>query len=167
MKLELIALNDPNILMKINNEAVPHTPLLTVAQAKWLVEHLAMPGLALLDGEVAGVLIVLNDNCGYDSDSYRWFTARYVGFLYVARVIVSYLARRQDVATQLYEAVDQIAEEKQLAIAAEIYSDPSNTIALSLYLRMGYEKVGSQYMPIAMKTVSKFMKYEERVKRKR
>ena len=47
--------------MEINNAAVPDINELDHSRAQWLVSNVVTPGLALLDGRPAGVIIVLSD----------------------------------------------------------------------------------------------------------
>ncbi len=166
MQVEIMPLDYPHILLEINNEAVPDIGALNLVKAQWLVEHLMMPGLVLLDGQAAGIIVVLSDSCGYDSDYYRWFTDRYKNFLYIDRVVIAAWARGQGVAKQIYQAVERIAEERDLAIVADVHSEPPNVASLNLHLATGYEVIGTEYMTAQKKTVSKFMKYSERTKLK-
>jgi predicted GNAT superfamily acetyltransferase len=166
MNLEITTLDNPNILLDINNSAIPDINALDTHKAQWLTAHAVVPGLALLEGQVAGIVVVLSDQCEFDSDYYRWFTARYENFLYIDRVIVAAWARGRGVAKKLYQQVEQVAREHSLAIVADVYSDPPNTPSLNLHRAMGYDEVGTEYMPAVKKIVSKFMKYSERAKRK-
>jgi predicted GNAT superfamily acetyltransferase len=167
MTLTITTLNDLGTLLDINNAAIPDINQLTPLKAQWLIDHLAVPGLALLDGRPAGVVVVLNDRCGYDSDYYRWFTERYENFLYIDRVIVAGWARRQGIAKALYEHVESAAKERKLAIVADVYSDPPNTPSLALHRAMDYDEIGTQAFPAEQKIATKFMKYGEHARPKR
>lgn len=164
MTFEIKTLDDPNILLEINNAAVPDVSSINLAQAEWMVGQCVAPGLALLDGQVAGVVVVMSDDCGYDSDYYRWFTDRYENFLYIDRVIVASWARSQGVARQLYQLIDLVAQDQKLAIVADVYSEPPNVPSLNLHRAMGFEEIGTQYIPSVNKMTSKLMKYVENAK---
>lgn len=166
MPLRIATLKDPNVLLEINNAAVPDTNVIDAARAQWLVAQAVTPGLALLDNRIAGVIIVLSDHCGFDSDYYRWFTTRYSNFLYIDRVIVAKWARGRGVAKQLYQEIERVAREKQLAVTADVYSEPPNTPSLNLHRSMGFHEVGTQQFPAEQKTVAKLMKFAEYVKHK-
>ena len=165
MKLEIAPLDDAALLLEINNAALPDIGELNIHKAQWLVDHCALPGLVRLDGRAAGIVVVLNDNCGYDSDFYRWFTERYANFLYIDRIVVANWARGQGVAKQLYQAIDAAAQERSQAIVADVYCEPPNTPSLHLHQTMGFEEVGRQDFPARKKVASKFMKYAERAKK--
>ena len=160
--LEITSLNDPRILIEINNAAVPDVNLLDEARAEWLVSHSFFSRVATLDGCVAGVLIALSETAGFDSDYYRWYVARYTNFVYVDRVVVAAWARGRGVATELYRDLEQMAEKKGLAIAAEVYSDPPNIPSFNFHRKRSYQEVETQFCEAEGKTVCKFMKYGER-----
>ncbi|MBI1257518.1 MAG: GNAT family N-acetyltransferase [Chloroflexi bacterium] len=168
MTLEITHLDDPKLLLEINNAAVPDVGTLTEAKAEWLVTHVATPGLALLDDQPVGVLVILNERSGYDSDYFRWFTARYTNFLYIDRIVVAASARGQGIARALYQRVidDWIVPLQQVAIASDVYSDPPNEPSLALHRAMGFEEVGTQAFPEIGKLCAKLMKYVEYVKPK-
>ncbi len=166
MTLTIAPLNDAKLLLELNNAAVPDVNTLTEAKAEWLVEHIVTPGLALLDGQPAGMVAVLSDDCGYDSDYYRWFTERYTNFLYIDRVIVAAAARGQGIASALYAEIDRIAQERKLAIVADVYSNPPNVPSLAFHRAMGFQEVGSQDFPAIGKVCAKLMKYVESGQRK-
>lgn len=162
MGLEITTLDSHEILLQINNAAVPDVGLLNGVKAQWLTLHVLMPGLAVVDGEPAGVVVVLSDRCGYPSDYYRWFTSRYINFVYIDRIVVADWARGRGVAQALYTAVDQLADELDVAIVSDVYSEPPNTASLNLHRKMGFEVVGTQFFPAINKTTAKLMKYKER-----
>lgn len=166
MSLKITNLADANVLLAINNAAAPGIKAITLTRAEWLVERAVTPGLALLDEKPAGVIIVLSETAGYDSDYYRWFTARYENFLYIDRVIVAKWARGQGVAKRFYEEVERLAREREMAIVADVHSEPPNTPSLNLHIARGFREIGKQGFPEAGKVATKFMKYEPYAKRK-
>ncbi len=166
MTLEIEPLGDAKFLLEFNNAAIPAIGELTPAKAQWLLAHVVLPGLALLDGRAAGIVVVLSDTCGYDSDYYRWFTERYTNFLYIDRVVADW-ARGQGVARQLYQSIEQAAQERQCAIVADVYSEPPNVPSLGLHRALGFAKIGTQAFPHIGKRCAKFMKHGEYAKPKR
>ena len=166
MTLEITPLTDANLLLALNNAALPDIGELSSHKARWLADHCVIPGLAMLDGQAAAMVVVLSDNCGYESDFYRWFTDRYQNFLYIDRIVVTSWARGQGIARQIYQYIERAAEEQGMAIVADVYSEPPNVPSLNLHHTMGFQAVGSQFIPARNKTATKFMKYAERVKSK-
>ncbi len=162
MGLTITSLDNHEILLEINNAAVPDVGILNGVKAHWLVNHLLMPGLAVIDGQPAGVVVILSDKCDYPSDYYRWFTARYENFMYVDRIVVADWARGRGVAQALYNEIDQLAHELRVAVVSDVYCEPPNTPSLNFHRKMGFEEVGTQFFPAINKTAAKFMKYGER-----
>jgi len=161
VSLETASLTDANILLELNNAAVPDLNELTPGKAQWLVDHCVVPAMATLDGRVAGLVVVLSETCGFDSDYFRWFSERYQNFLYIDRVVVADWARGQGIARQLYEAIETAAREKGLALVADVYCEPPNTASLNLHYRMGFQEIGKQHFPAEKRIATKFMKYGE------
>jgi hypothetical protein len=159
MKLEITPLHNPETLLTINNAAVPEVNLLNEAKARWLVEQAALARMTILNGQAAGVIIVLSDTAGFESDYYGWFVERYRNFIYIDRVIVAEWARGQGVASALYQEVEQAAQAQRLAIAAEVYAQPPNIPSLNFHRKRGFQEVGQQINAAEGKTVAKLMKY--------
>jgi uncharacterized protein len=159
MPLTIAPLTDANLLLALNNAAVPDVGELSLDKARWLTNHCVLPGMATLDDQVAGIVVVLSDHCGYNSDFYRRFTDRYTNFLYVDRVIVTAWARGRGVATALYQATEQAARAQGMAIASDVYSEPPNTPSLRVHRSRGFVEIEKQHFPAQQKTVTKFMQY--------
>lgn len=159
MKLEITTLHNPKTLLTINNAAIPEVNLLDEAKARWLVEQAALARMATLSGQAAGVIIVLSDTAGFESDYYGWFVERYRNFMYIDRVIVAEWARGQGIASGLYQEVEQVAQAQRLAIAAEVYAQPPNIPSLNFHHKRGFQEIGQQVSTAEGKTVAKLMKY--------
>lgn len=166
MRVRIENLIDPEILLEINNAAVPDVNRLEPAGARWLLAHAAVAKLAVVDGRPAGVLVALSESAGYNSGYFGWFSHRYSNFIYIDRVIVSAWARRLGLAAELYRQVDQAAAEKGLAIATDVYSEPPNAASLAFHAKMGFAEVGLQFSELEKKTVAKLLKFPERARRK-
>lgn len=166
MNIQIEDLANPDILLEINNAAVPDVNRLDLARAQWLLANAALSKMAVVDGRVGGVIVVLSEFADFDSVYFRWFSQRYSNFFYIDRVIVSAQARRLGLAAALYRQVDQAAVEQELAIATEVYSRPPNTASLNFHAKMGFAEIGSQFSELEQKTVAKLMKYPERARTK-
>lgn len=159
MTIEIRHLDDPDILVEINNAAVPDVNRLDRRKAEWLLEHSALAKVAIVDQQAVGVIVVLDDTAGLDSEYFRWFTERYQNFIYIDRVIVTESARRHGVSTRLYRAVDELARDRRQAIASEVYCEPPNLPSLSFHEKMGYQPIGRQFCAAEAKSVAKLMKF--------
>lgn len=166
MNIQIQSLTKPEVLQEINNEAVPDVNPLDLAKARWLVSHAALASMAIVNGQVAAAIVILSESAEFDSDYFRWFSERYSNFIYIERVIVSAWARRLGLAAELYRRVEEVAGEKGLAIATEVYSEPPNIASLKFHAKMGFEEIGNQFSELEQKTVVKLMKYPDRARRK-
>lgn len=158
-KLAINPLHNPDTLLAINNAAIPEVNLLDESKACWLMEQAALARMATLNGQAAGVIIVLSDTAGFESDYYGWFVERYRNFMYIDRVIVAEWARGRGVASALYQEVEQAAQTQGLAIAAEVYAQPPNIPSLNFHRKRGFQEIGQQVSAAEGKTVAKLMKY--------
>jgi uncharacterized protein len=161
MPVHITPLTDAELLLALNNDAVPDMSELSLDKARWLTDHCVVPGLATIDDKVAGMVVVLSDHCGYGSEFYRWFTDRYTNFLYIDRIVVSAWSRGRGVAKALYHGIEEAARKYRMAIASDVYSDPPNTPSLRLHRSMGFEAVGTQFLPAQQKTATTFLKYRD------
>lgn len=164
--MELKNLDNPKILLEINNSAIPEVNELSLARARWLIENSVLAKQILIEGQAVGIIIALDEQAGLDSDYYRWFGERYHRFIYIDRVVIADWARGNGLAGQLYREVEKVAEAKGLPIASEVYSNPPNLPSLNFHQKMGYQVVGEQYCAYEGKTVSKLMKYPEKAIRR-
>jgi len=166
VNLQIVGLKNTEVLVQMNNSAVPDVNRIDDRRARWLIAHSRLAREASLDGRAAGVIVVLDDTAALPGEYFKWFTTRYRNFLYIDRVIVAAWARRRGVATRLYQEVDRIAQKHGLAVACEVYCDPANIASLTFHAKMGYREIGRQLSVAEGKTVSKLMKYIEKAERK-
>ncbi len=162
MDIQIVPLRDAQLLQEINETGVPGVNSISLAKAGWLIEHAAAALMALSQGQPAGVLIALPEDCQFDSDYFRWFTRRYANFLYLDRVIVLERARGRGVATCLYDEVDRLSARMGVAIVSEVYSLPPNPVSTRFHTKCGYLQIGSQAIEHEGKVVSKLIKFPER-----
>src|SRR5271156_401615 len=59
---------------------------------------------------VGGFMLAFADSANYNSPNYRWFAARYRGFIYIDRIVVALAARKHGFARMLYEDIWKHAE---------------------------------------------------------
>jgi hypothetical protein len=164
MEIQILPLCDAPLLVEINNTGIPGVNRIGEPKARWLIEHAAAALLACVEDRPAGILIVLPETSNFDSDYFRWFTARYRNILYLDRVVVLEWARRHGVARRLYAEVDQLAQRLGAAIVSEVYSQPPNPVSTRFHTRCGYRQIGSQVIEGEGKVVSKLIKFPERAR---
>lgn len=133
---------DAPAVLAINNAAVPAMNVLDGPALEWLVGHAAHARVAEDDRGVAGVLLCLGEGAGYDSDNYRWFSARFRGFVYVDRIAVAERARSRGAGAALYDDLAQRARGRWHWILAEVNAEPPNPRSLAFHERHGFVRVG-------------------------
>jgi predicted GNAT superfamily acetyltransferase len=107
----------------------------------------------VIDGDdgVSGFAIAVAAETDYDSANYSWFSKRYERFLYLDRIAVAAQARRQGVATRLYDAMEQVAAPFERMVC-DVNIKPRNDPSLAFHAARGYREVG-QLAHGAAKTV--------------
>ena len=137
---------DLTLLLALNNAAVPAVNELDAPALAALVEHshLAVavvrsdaPDLAL------GFAILFVAGADYESENYRWFSARSTDFLYVDRIVVADGHRGQGLGQVLYDAIFGAARRLNLAeVLCEVNLEPPNPGSLAFHDRLGFTEVG-------------------------
>ncbi|MEZ5166428.1 MAG: GNAT family N-acetyltransferase [Acidimicrobiales bacterium] len=147
---------DLDEILRHNNDAVPAVNALTRPDLEWFAEHAHSflvvdgPGGADDPGDprrsVAGFLIgLVGPGLAYDSDNYRWFSARYDRFVYVDRVVVADGGRGAGVGSQLYEEfAGRGRRDGHPVLLAEVNIRPRNDGSLRFHERHGFRAVGEQ-----------------------
>jgi predicted GNAT superfamily acetyltransferase len=125
---------------------------------EWFSEKAAYFQVIEADGRMAGFLIAVAHDSGYESQYFQWFRDRYERFLYIDRVIVAPWAKRRRLAWLMVEKVDQFAREKDIPLVSDVYSHPPNEPSLAFHRKFGFEQVGVQRVAGGTKKVAKFLK---------
>lgn len=95
-----------------------------------------------VDGVFGGFVVTFPPGCGYDSENYRWFSARFdTGFYYLDRVALHPRVRRRGVGTRVYDELEAVAAAHG-RMALEVNLVPENPASLAFHARRGYVEVG-------------------------
>ena len=133
-------------VLELNNAAVPAVP---PANRGSLSELVAVASLALVaettPGSPIGFLLAMDPGIDYDSENYRWFTARGGDFVYIDRVVVGAAARGSGIGRRLYEAVfARATEHGRTEVDCEVNLRPANPESMAFHERLGFARVGEQ-----------------------
>ena len=133
-------------LLALNNAAVPAVNELDANALAALVEHsnlaVAVVDDALTDIAI-GFAIMFMAGAAYESENYRWFSARSTDFLYVDRIVVADGYRGQGLGQVLYDAIFGAARRLKLTeVFCEVNLEPPNPGSLAFHDRLGFAPVG-------------------------
>ncbi|MEF2976961.1 GNAT family N-acetyltransferase [Subtercola sp. YIM 133946] len=105
----------------------------------------AAAGPAAAAVPLLGFVLTLLPGAAYESENYRWFSARSNDFLYVDRIVVADGARDRGIGAMLYAAVFEAARAAGVAeVFCEVNLEPPNPGSLRFHHRLGFEEVGQQ-----------------------
>ncbi|MGA1838412.1 GNAT family N-acetyltransferase [Herbiconiux sp. 11R-BC] len=139
---------DLDRVVELNRAAVPAVndvdgermlELVGLSHAAVVVADSAHPDVVL------GFALTLRPGADYDSENYRWFSARGDDFLYLDRIVVADGHRGAGLGARLYDAV--FAEARAIGAAevdCEVNVQPPNPGSLAFHSRLGFVEVGRQ-----------------------
>ena len=94
-----------------------------------------------VDGAFAGFVITFAPGAAYDSENYRWFSARHADFYYLDRIVLHEHFRRRGLGGFVYDEIESIAAPYQ-RLDLEVNLVPRNDASLAFHARRGYVEVG-------------------------
>ena len=144
MQLSDVTETDLADVLALNEASLPHVSSMDMDQAHWFAANAWYFRVARIDGVFAGFLIGLRPGVDYRSENYRWFCESYQDFGYVDRVAVSQSARRQGVASQLYDDFADALRGKVDVMTCEVNTRPPNESSMRYHECHGFRRVGSQ-----------------------
>ncbi len=147
---------DLNAILALNEGAVPNVNSIPLETLEKFLHQAAY--FRLIDGgdRVAAFLVAFAPGADYESENYRWFSARYPEFMYIDRVAVAPDQRGRGLALHLYRDLEQATSAPLLA--CEVNLEPPNPRSLEFHRRFGFKAVGSQQTEGGAKTVSLMIK---------
>jgi uncharacterized protein len=137
VRLRELSRADWPTVLELNSDSVQELSELDEQRLEWLAA-LAHSGLAVEhEGRLAGFALAIAPGTSYDSDNYRWFSARFERFLYLDRIAVSARMRRLGIATRLYDAMEDAAGAFERMVC-EVNVQPPNPASLAFHGARGY-----------------------------
>jgi uncharacterized protein len=144
---------DLDRILTINEANTPEVGSVDRERMVFIVRESPIGLVAEADGEIVGFCLVLGHSSAYDSVNYRWFTARYDGFMYLDRVAVDAAHRGRGIGRQLYAEVDRLMAGMPGVrhLALEVNMDPPNEPSLRFHAGLGFVEVGQQDTPYGIR----------------
>jgi hypothetical protein len=128
-------------LLELNLASVRELSDLDELRLQWILSMAHRSPVVESEGEVVAFAITLPSGVGYDSENYRWFSARFERFLYLDRVVVAESLRRRGIGAQLYDAMEAAAEQFGRMVC-EVNVLPPNQPSLAFHASRGYVEIG-------------------------
>jgi uncharacterized protein len=94
-----------------------------------------------VDGAFAGFVVTFAPGVAYDSENYRWFSARHRSFYYLDRIVLHADFRRRGLGGFVYDEMERVAAPYR-RLALEVNLEPRNDPSLAFHARRGYVEVG-------------------------
>ncbi len=142
-------------ILALNAQSVHFLSPLDLPRLTRLHDQACLHLVGEIDGRVAAFLLAFRETAAYDSVNFRWFTDRYLHFLYIDRIVIGGDFRGQGVGVDLYRRVFDFARRESVPlVACEIDRDPPNLVSEQFHLRFGFAEVGRQRVPYAEKMVA-------------
>lgn len=111
--------------------------------------------VAEVDGEVAGFLLAIREDTAYQSENYRWFTARFPQFIYVDRIVVSAAFAGLKIGSLLYQDLFVFAGTSGIGmITCEYNIQPPNLASKKFHDKFGFIEIDTQWVANGAKQVS-------------
>ena len=142
-------------IVALNAAEVAQTSAMDAAHLHVLHDAACLHRVAVVDGEVAGFLLVFRDGAHYPNPNFDWFAARYNSFAYVDRVVVDAGFSGRGIGSMLYR--DLFAFARGVGVAAvtcEFNLVPANEASARFHARWGFAEVGRQWLDEGRKLVS-------------
>ena len=149
---------DFETILSLNESEVPQVGSVDLVKLRWFARHAAYFRVAARDTTIGAYLVGLRPGTTYASPNYRWFCERYADFAYVDRVAVAEYARRQRLASRLYEDFAASVADSVPVMTCEVNIRPPNETSLRFHRELGFEQVGSLESEDGSKAVAMLLK---------
>ena len=144
MQIHDVAEPDLADVVALNEASLPHVSRMNMEQTRWFAANAWYFRIARIEGQFAGFLIGLRPGIQYGSENYRWFCDNYRDFGYIDRVAVAAPARRQGVASSLYDDFANALRGQVDVMTCEVNIRPANESSMRYHETHGFRKVASQ-----------------------
>lgn len=155
MKVRDAQPRDFDAIARLNRESEHFMSRMDRARLDVLASQAVYLRVAEVDGEVAAFLLGFAPGSAYESENYRWFSARYDDFVYIDRIAVGGRFRGRGIGALLYADLFAFARERRSPrVVCEFDIEPPNAVSAKFHARFGFREVGSQRVSYADKRVS-------------
>lgn len=133
-------------ILALNNAAGETILPLELEDLQHLYAQACYFRLAEVDGRIAGFLIALREDAGYDSPNFRWFQRQLDAFVYIDRIVIARPQRGLGLGRVFYADVTSYAEVRVPHLTCEVFLEPRDDVSLLFHGTWGFQEVGQQVM---------------------
>ena len=150
--------SDLDEILSLNEEVVPAVNSIPIEEMCWFAEHAAYFRVVTADDRLASFLIGMRPGTSYKSLNYRWFCEHYEDFAYIDRIAVASHARRQGLATKMYDDFKDSVSDSVEVMTCEVNLQPPNESSMRFHERYGFSQIASQMTEGGRKEVALMVK---------
>ena len=154
MQISDITEADLEYVLALNEASLPHVSNMDLEQTRWFARNACYFRIARIEEQFVGFLIGLRPGIDYGSENYRWFCDHYGDFGYIDRVAVDASARRQGVASSLYDDFADSVRDKVDVMTCEVNVRPPNDSSMRYHELHGFRQVARQQTEDGKKEVA-------------
>ena len=154
MQISDVTEADLEYVLALNEASLPHVSNMDLEQTRWFAQNAFYFRIARIEEQFAGFLIGLRPGVDYGSENYRWFCDHYGDFGYIDRVAVDASARRQGVASRLYDDFADSVRDKVDVMTCEVNVRPPNDSSMRYHELHGFRQVARQQTEDGKKEVA-------------
>ena len=134
-------LNEIFILNQANTPAVGS--LDSIDHLKNLLSRSIINLFISKENSVVGFIVCFRENSNYASENFQFFSQSEKTFMYIDRVAIVKELRRNGLAQELYNNIENICIEKKLPLCCEVNTFPMNKPSIDFHKKLGFYEVGS------------------------
>lgn len=149
-----VNLSDLDAVLELNEAVIPAVNSLSIDKMRWFSDVAAYFRVACENERIGAFMIGLRAGIDYESTNYRWFCGRYDDFGYVDRIAVATHARRQGLASTLYDDFQATLPDSIGVMTCEVNLRPPNESSMHYHERMGFRQIGAQEIDDGKKEVA-------------
>ena len=143
-ELRKVESSDLGAIVELNESVVPAVNSVPLEKMQWFAQHASYFKVAVDADGVGAFLIGLRAGVPYESPNYQWFCASYPDFAYIDRVAVADRARRQGLASRLYDDFELAQRSEVSVMTCEVNLEPPNPGSMRYHEQRGFRQIGSQ-----------------------
>ena len=148
-------ISDFDSILSLNTSEVQHTSAMDLERLCFLDSISEYHKTAVVDGNIAGFLLVMKDGCDYINDNFQWFSSRYDSFLYIDRIVVGQDYQGLKLGTLFYTGLFEYTRTKEIKnIVCEYNVIPPNEASRLFHDKFSFCEVGTQWLCGGTKKVS-------------